>query len=1212
MQATPLNSAPPIHGADQPTESTPNASDQSRLAKGRNGAGGAVDCARKLVFCLKKAENTPTAPREESQHNVHPYASLQTRAAIFAHGEKVANVLQEWGAGQTLQVAGLLHSLVWNGLLSSECVAEHCGNDVQFLCQTYRERFAERRSATVGKQGRRWRGRTHILQRIKYLLLAYENFDLAILGAADLWCHFQASRSGQSLDANSNEGNEGLRSHSPRRQVEIVQQVCKPYFEFLGLHELIDEIDRWLFSVQLQNSKNRSQKKRSPKNQDTDSTIDGEAAPVQNMIAGAFGLLLPQAKIRHSLYLHLHNSASASAADATNPSSNFSATTSSDSTVNSSSNAQQAININQAHNIGIVVDTVEQCYQMLGVVHQCFTPVDGAMQDHLCNSRLNGYRMLQTAVMVSVQLGKADTMQRVRVNFHICTRAMDAINRWGLVAVHLQDQPDDDLPNVWWRSTAEQFKQIRTEELGSLPETLHVFSPQGQLFEFHIGCTVVDYAYRVHSRLADQCRRFTVNGEAVEPATVLHHLDLVELQYDPYTSGPTRVWLNAARTPRARNAISKFLRHHRQDVYLGRQKLDKELRQLQEHYGFHIPQYRVEEALSVSVRKMGFTSVNDLLGDIAASKVQPLSVLRKPFEQEIIRQVEIPAELTVRPHLVRVMQCCRPRLGEEIVGLPEKRGEVITRLKIHTSECGNIVGNAQAAANVVGLKWRMRPALQEVTRITMRAQDDHGLLGDAVQQIYEMVDSVKLHKSEAAARYGEAQLSFVVETENRDVLEGLTDALRRLPNREIVEVRHMNLSLTEREEFGHSIAGSPAVIPYTRAPVYEEGRFFGRRTELERIMDLLRSGEDVAWVLGHKRVGKTSLLRHLKSAKLDRREFFTVQYDFQMLSDLSAEAICFELANAVYDALQDNPQSAREVGAPLRELFQREPINRLIRYLRNAQDHADIGKIVLLLDEFSRTMDTHHQLLKSGQIMPQGGVPQSELPIDPQFFINWRGMIQKEDLDVCFVVVVQQQTFDNMREWIEKGQEDPSWHLMELGEQIELKPLSAKDAHELIEHPMRNFLDLSPEVVEQIYHLTGGGPFLIHAFCSKLMTHMSQRDSKQVTPGDVQHVVMEFMSPNESVFAHLLDLTRNVASTIADRLALMLDEPIQADLTRAHLVNVKQDDLKAALPDVPAKPFQNMLNAMHESDILIKEGADSWRFASLLFQQWLALNQGDR
>jgi GTP pyrophosphokinase len=113
--------------------------------------------------------------------------------------------------------------------------------------------------------------------------------------------------------------------------------------------------------------------------------------------------------------------------------------------------------------------------------------------------------------------------------------------------------------------------------------TLYVFSPHGQLFQFHRGCTVVDYAYFVHSDLADQCLHFKVNGQRVEPSTVLRHLDLVELEHDAHAPGPTQVWLNAARTSRARSKIKRFLKRRGQDVFQGERIVREQLSRLAEH-----------------------------------------------------------------------------------------------------------------------------------------------------------------------------------------------------------------------------------------------------------------------------------------------------------------------------------------------------------------------------------------------------------------------------------------------------------------------------------------------------------------------------------------------------------------------------------------------------------------------------------------------------
>ena len=1141
--------------------------------------------------------------------DIHPYRKIHDLDAMVVHGNSVSNLLLEWGASEPLQAAGLLHSLVWNCVLPASVVENACGKEVLSLCQAYRTGLEEipnavPASATASlsrsKHSQEWRGELHILQRIKYYMLAYESVDLALLAAADLWCHFQATSENASTDSNNQEIPQQNLPLS--HQIKIVQQICKPFFEFLGLHDLKEALDEWLFIVQSQPSK--KPKKQSEKQQLAQQQARrreaNEAQEIVRIITESIDLPSSKIKIAHCPFLHLHTTTSETSTDSATP---------------------QPADPQKAHNIKLIVDRVDDCYHMLGHLHQHFTPVDGGISDQLRSNRLNGYRILQTAVVVPIQSGDSGTQNRIRVNFYICTTEMDAVNRLGPIADTLPAKPPQDLSrdpahdlahdsalsNVWWRNAETQREWINTSTIGALSETVYVFSPQGQLFEFPLGCTAVDYAYRVHSRLADRCRRFYINGRTVEPATVLHHLDLVELEYDPHTAGPTRVWLNAARTQRARTAINRFLRNHRQDIYLGQRKMDDEISKLEDHYGFHMPQHQIEQALSRLARKWSIPSINDLMGEIAASRLQPHRVLHPLFAREIARQLEIPPALKVRPDMVDVMQCCRPRVGEEIIGLTEKRGEVTVKLRIHTKACAMI----KDVADPITLKWRIRPELREVTRIVMRAQDDHGLLGDAINQIYEMAPSVTLHKSEALAHHGDAHIGFVVETETREVLEDLANALRRLPDREISEVRHMSLSLTEREEFGHSITGKVTANPYTRSPVYEEGKFFGRKKEIERILHLLRGREDVIWVRGHKRMGKTSLLQYLKNTKLDTREFVPVFYDFQMLSSMDAATIFFELARAVYEELQDNRRNVNEVSAPLRELFQRDPVNRFVRYLRSAQNHANIGQIVLLIDEFSRTTDAYHQT-KQKQAK-QGQSPGQAVPaIDENFFTQWRGMLQKPQLNVCFVVVVQQQAVDTIRQYLQDGDEDPSWHLLEIGDQVEILPFDKADASNLIERPLRNYLEFTPLVAERIYELTGGSTFLIHAFCSKLMTHMSQFERKEVDEGDLLVVAEEFMSPHESVFAHLLDLTRNVASRIADQLALMLDDQAPQTIENASMTSVDRRALQAELFDIEPDLLRRMLTTMCERHVLIRSEADSWRFASLLFQKWLARNQGTR
>jgi len=1090
-----------------------------RSSDGRNAAG--------------MAENAPT-PQSDFTYNATDWTILRNRGAAMAA------LLAEWHAAPTLQAAGLLLPLAWNGMISLDEIEKACGERVAHLCRDYHRHLQQMPRA-------RWRGKPAVLQRINHFMLAYCDADLAFLGVANLWQRFCTARNASRAERQA--------------YVEEGVQVLGPLLEFLGMRQLKDELDLWLRSIG------------KPNGTEAAAGTDEGNAQMFAEIEAQLAPLLPHAQFVHKVHTQTHAIVPGSDSFPALP---------------TTPKTQHILDVL------ILVPETADCYQVLYQLHDRFTPIDGGFNDYIGNSRLNGYRALQTAVVAALggrgegaKSHAAHGKVKMRVNFTICTHEMHRINRWGLAAIHLRADADADtdadLPHAWWRNARQKYRRIESAPLGSLPETLYVFSPQGQLFRFHRGCTVVDYAYHVHSDLAAQCRRFFVNGETVEPATVLHHLDLVELEHDPHAPGPTRVWLNAARTARARNRIDKFLKRQGQSAHHGQKTVDARLKALEDHYGFNLPEHRINAAFTQEMRRRNLSSLEELMAEVAAGRLVADKMLHPLFADEILRQVQIPADMRLRPHQLYLAQCCRPRLGDDIIGRPYVRDGVVTRLKIHRADCDHVKemdGNRP-------LKWRLQPELKTVARLEMRALDEDGLLGDALGQIYAMLPRVTLHKSEAVAHNGMATVRFIIEAAGTDVLDEIADTLRRLPDRSVDEVRHTQLPFSEREELARPVTAT-GVNPYTRLPVNKQGMFFGRTKELHDICAWLRAQVGVIWLVGQKRVGKTSLLLYLKNEFLDRREFLPVFVDFQMLGELSATNVFFEMANAIYSELQGQGHMD-ELGAPLRDMFEHDPPGHLLSYLRGVQSHPDVGQLVLFLDEFSRTTDAHQR----GRL-------------DESFFQQWRGLIGAAGRDVNFVIVVQQRAVDGMVQRVQGGEEDPSWHLMELGERLALKPLTDKDARHLIEWPMRNYLEFSDEMLSHVYELTGGSPFLIQAFCFKLVAHMVQINKRRVERADLDQISLEFMSPDESVFAHLLDLIRGVANAVCTHLAQMAEDTLTADATAAPVVT--WDAVHTAFPTIPPARLRSTLRELCERDILIQPEPDTWRFTSLLFQQWLALN----
>jgi branched-chain amino acid transport system substrate-binding protein len=356
--------------------------------------------------------------------------------------------------------------------------------------------------------------------------------------------------------------------------------------------------------------------------------------------------------------------------------------------------------------------------------------------------------------------------------------------------------------------------------------------------------------------------------------------------------------------------------------------------------------------------------------------------------------------------------------------------------------------------------------------------------------------------------------------------------------------------------------------------------FFGRTEELAYIHDLLRTDTGIIYIRGQKRVGKTSLLLHLKDHYLNRFSMLPVFIDFQILSRLDSSASFHDVANTIYTQLQFEEQLSELVEPPLKEFFDTSPPAAFIEYLHSVQTHLGSSTLILLIDEFSRTIDAYRQ----GSL-------------DEAFFQQWRGVLQKTAPKVNYVMVVQQQTYDSLLEHTQQRVVDPIWPLLEMGETLVLKPLSEKDARQLIEQPTHNYLEYSPEALRYVWRLTGGSPFLIQAFCYNLVRYMARSNRQRVERDDVCAIQADFMNPDESLFAHLLDMINGVAQSICQQLTYFVDETDQP---------VPLAELNQTLPHIPIHQVVTAVRELTERHVLIQPKPNAYQFASLLFGRWLA------
>ncbi len=1078
-----------------------------------------------LASAYALAKQTTSANRNNKEIANIPFDAFmqhrpQTLTECYEHGASVAKILADWQAGLELQAAGVLHSFVCKGALTAEQIEECCGPRVAFLCRQYHKILLQ-----TPENYRH--GKSQIIKRVKLYIAAYCDPDLVFLGVASLWDHFLLAK-------NSN-------ASFQRLFADEAQDVMIPLLDMLGMQHLKTEVEEQV--IQWGKSRN-----------DYPQLIK-RIGKTEEMRREVFAL------VQHTLQSTLPNAEIVCQQPTT-------------------TNIYNPHHPEKIHHemlqklvVDVKVKSKKECYTTFRWIHHLWQPVELGVVDNIGVCKLNGYQALQTTV--SVAFGN----NRIRVQFRIFTPEMEQVNQWGLAAVVLQNATSENLSNAWWNQRVEGYNKIKSATFGALPDILYVFTPQGQLFRFARGCSVVDYAYQVHSEVAHQCKRFRINGEAVGPATILHHLDLVELEQDPQFPGPNKAWLNAARTNRARGHIERFLNRQRHGQKYGQSVVNAKIRDLSQHYRIDIPSHRVRQTLQHIADRHNFDRVDELLSEIGAGRIPTDPILHPLFSEEVARQVELPNDARLPTRQIILAQCCKPRPGDEIIGRLRYKNQEPIRLKIHQANCESIADLSGA----VPLKWRLQPRLDAVARLEMVALARSHLLQDALQLFSVHFPHITIHKVNAIARNGTARLSFTVEAKDQNLIDNITQSLLELPGHNINEVRQMQLSFPEREEL--TTTTKPASFnPYRRQPVQDRDMFFGRTEELARIRDMLRIGMGVVFVQGQKRVGKTSLLLYLRKHYLDKKSKMPVFIDFQLLGNLSGPSFYFEIASAVYHDLQDDKRLAY-LEPPLQELFERDPTRQLADYLKSVKSYLGVGNLILMIDEFSRVIDAYQQNR-----------------IDDTLFQQWRGIIQATVPEVSYVMVVQQQTYDSLKRQVDQTQLAPIWHLLELGDTVHLNPLNKKDARQLIERPTLNHMEYSPQARRYVWQLTGGSPFLIQAFCFNLIRHMTTTGRRRVETADVDAVQNEFMNPNEGIFAHLLNVIKNIpnATPVCRHIAGCVNKPNST---------VSLAQLEAALPHTSRSAITTALEKLTRQHILIEPEPGIWQFSALLFGRWLSTNR---
>lgn len=392
----------------------------------------------------------------------------------------------------------------------------------------------------------------------------------------------------------------------------------------------------------------------------------------------------------------------------------------------------------------IVVDSVENCYMVLGLIHSRYPSVPGRFKDYISTPKPNGYRSIHTTVM-----GPA----RQRIEIQIRTAEMHYQADMG-VAAHWAYK-EGALPTLkdakkyrWLRELLEILEQEQRPEdfwentkLELFQDHVFAFSPKGDLIELPAGSTPIDFAYAIHSDIGDKCVGAKINGRIAPLNTKLGNGDQVEI-ITSKTQNPSPTWERFVVTGKARSHIRKFIRNQQRDEYilLGKAMLQKIFRQ--EGYEFTekavagiIKQFKADENDEIFARiGSGLLVARDVFKAIFPA--HNTKVAKRPsadMDQAVMvksfsgKDAPMPIKGLIPGMAVHFARCCHPLPGDRIVGIVTT-GKGVT---IHTIDCETLETFADTPERWLDVSWGEGPDSPEahVGRIIVTFQNEPGALG---------------------------------------------------------------------------------------------------------------------------------------------------------------------------------------------------------------------------------------------------------------------------------------------------------------------------------------------------------------------------------------------------------------------------------------------------------------------------------------------------
>lgn len=402
--------------------------------------------------------------------------------------------------------------------------------------------------------------------------------------------------------------------------------------------------------------------------------------------------------------------------------------------------------------VRVLVDSVRDCYGVLGIIHEMWKPMPGRFKDYIAMPKSNGYQSLHTTVMT----------RGYPLEIQIRTFAMHQVSEYGFAAhwkykeagksIGAADEYDKKFS--WLRQMvnlqqelSDPREYVEALKVDVFSDEVFVFTPRGDVIDLPKGSIPLDFAYRIHTEVGNHCVGAKVNGRLVPLEYKLKNGDIVSIITNQANNGPSRDWLNIVASSETRNKIRSWFKKARREenIARGAELIEKEAKRL----GYEPKALLKDDRLNEVAQKLKLPSEDDLLASLGYGGITTHGIMSKLIElhkqelqettspdiSKLLSELK-PSQGTVKKSshgilvegegglLVRLARCCNPIPGDPIVGyITRGRG-----VSVHRADCPNVLNDVDSLARVIEVDWDIGLDKVYTVQIAIICNDQSGVL----------------------------------------------------------------------------------------------------------------------------------------------------------------------------------------------------------------------------------------------------------------------------------------------------------------------------------------------------------------------------------------------------------------------------------------------------------------------------------------------------